>query len=451
MDPGEHHAATSSRPPTSANHRRFGHRSIKNVGAEQGQLVVVERRRRAGIAAAGVPRVLGHRRALCSSHGRVKERRVEFAKAPTGGLVDVQVSRDRHVGPVGELVALAPGEDVHQQILSTRRIDKPQAHRQAELWGVVMKAQGGELRLALGVELHFIDVDLGDKELHALLDIGSQQRLGARRNVVLLLAQPSVQAGGVLRREHDDLVLTDLKLSLDRDTQAAPRLTTAILEFGRPRAHLSLALVLPLRRAGVLLPVLDQARGRERIDVGKQLVAQGLDVVLLENDRHWHHHREVLRRPLIVVAHRQHRAGALAHHHHHGRVVKEIGIRAADIKTTEGIGHRRRKGEATGRQGEGERGDGQRAGTEETIGNPAEHDAPSLPASPNPARLKPEPQRPTRRPPRPPGDETTRAPDQRASARARVREPESQADRAAARPRKDPRSGRSARPIRAVQ
>ena len=102
-------------------------------------------------------------------------------------------------------------------------------------------------------------------------------------------------------------------------------------------------------RAGILLPVLDEARRGKPVDAREDLRRERPHVLLLEHDRHGDDQREVLRRPLVGVLHREHGLRALAHEHDHGRVVVERGVGPAHVEAAErarwaGRGESRRGG-----------------------------------------------------------------------------------------------------------
>jgi hypothetical protein len=198
----------------------------------------------------------------------------------------------------------------HDQILRAARVREPEANGQVELVGIVVEPQRRQRRATV-LELHLRRVDLRDEELHPRGDVRLEERLRARRDLVLLFAQPGVEPRGVFRRQDHDLVLAHRELRLDRDavvalarrTTAAPGADTEALPgaAGRPRV---------LGLAGVALPVLDQPRRAHLIDVREDLLRQRLHVRFLQHRRHRDHHRERFWRPLVVVLHRQHGARA---------------------------------------------------------------------------------------------------------------------------------------------
>jgi hypothetical protein len=165
-----------------------------------------------------------------------------------------------------------------------------------------------------------------------------------------------------------DLVLADRELGLDLHAQVVLDRRHLLDRAGRLHHRRRDGVVrVVLRRARVLLPVLDQARRAHLIDLREDVLVQGLHVGLLQDHRHRHHHREVGRRPLVVVGHRQDGPGALTHQHHLGGVVEQLGPAAADVEAAEGVGGRGR-GEAGGGEGRGE-------GEDETFahGTPGAH------------------------------------------------------------------------------
>ena len=84
-------------------------------------------------------------------------------------------------------------QHVHDQILLAAGVEQPEPHRQAQLVRLEREAQRRQLHRAVGVALHFVDVDLGDEELHLVAHVRRQRRARALRDGVVALAQPLVE------------------------------------------------------------------------------------------------------------------------------------------------------------------------------------------------------------------------------------------------------------------
>ena len=112
------------------------------------------------------------------------------------------------------------------------------------------------------VAADFFDVDLGDEKLHLVADIGGQGCGGPFGNVVLGEAQPAFEPSRFLRRKDEDLVLAHFELGLDRDAKVPGSRTRFRDRHGRRWVDAAGRSVSRRFIAGVLLPILDQARGR---------------------------------------------------------------------------------------------------------------------------------------------------------------------------------------------
>ncbi len=239
------------------------------------------------------------------------------------------------------------------EILGAGGVEQPQAHREGERLAVVVEAQRRERGHPV-LEADLLAVDLGDEELHPALHVGAEHGLGALGDLVVVLVQPGVEAGRVLRGEHHHVVLADGELRLDAHAEVARGRHRGRRQGRRFRIHDPGPVGLTRRRTGILLPVFDEARGGEGVDVVEELARERLDVLLLQHDRHRHHHGEVGGGPLVVVLHREHGARALAHHHHHGGVVEELGVGAADVEPAERARVARSRGPCRERGAEGQ-------------------------------------------------------------------------------------------------
>jgi hypothetical protein len=103
--------------------------------------------------------------------------------------------------------------------------------------------------------------------------------------------------------------------------------------------------------ARILLPVLDESRRRELLELREDVLGERLDVLLLEDDRNGDHHREVRGRPLVVVGHAQHGARAVAHERDHGGIRVKRCVARRHVEPAKGLRGPRRDREAErGRQ-----------------------------------------------------------------------------------------------------
>ena len=124
-------------------------------------------------------------------------------------------------------------------------------------------------------ELNLLDVDLRDEEFHTVGDVGAQDLRRALGDVVLLLAQPLLEAVGLLGAEDQDVVLADLELGFDGDAEIFGRASAPQRNLrgvvGVGHRHRLLIVVIGVV-AGVLLPVLDESWRRELVDAVEDLV-----------------------------------------------------------------------------------------------------------------------------------------------------------------------------------
>src|SRR4029078_5877308 len=104
-----------------------------------------------------------------------------------------------------------------------------------------------------------LDVDLRDKELRLVAHVGRQRGGRALRDVVLLLAQPGLEAGRLARRQDDDLVFAGDEPGLDLDAEVSALVPPVPSAAGAnaDEAETANTVRRRLRRARILLPVLD--------------------------------------------------------------------------------------------------------------------------------------------------------------------------------------------------
>src|SRR5439155_12824013 len=128
-------------------------------------------------------------------------------------------------------------------------------------------------------------------------------RLGVRGDLVVVRAEPRVEAGGVLGAEDENLVLADGELRLDlhaaERSEADPLASPAAA--GADAREVARAGISAAVRARILLPVLDEPRRAELVDLREDVLRERLHVLLLEHDGHRNDHREVLRGTAVVV------------------------------------------------------------------------------------------------------------------------------------------------------
>lgn len=112
----------------------------ERIAAEDLDLRRVERRRGTRIAAARRPRVFGDDRARMLGERAVEDGGVEFAEAGSNGVVDFEVRRHRRLRIIRDVEALV-SEDVDDQILMARRVEKPEPHGKREGLRVVVESE----------------------------------------------------------------------------------------------------------------------------------------------------------------------------------------------------------------------------------------------------------------------------------------------------------------------
>ena len=223
---------TDRRPGAPGRLARRRVRVVLPEHAQAAQFLRAERLGGARVAPAHVPGVfLEHRPHVLLPDLLGEHRPVEVGER----VLDVE----RHVHAAGQLdravvggfhpAALAQRED--EQLLRPVGVDHAQADGQHELRALVGhldRTQEVEARLGL-----FLQVHLGDEEVHLLLDVAAQHVRRARGNLVAVLGQPGFQPVALLGGEDHDVVLADGVLRLDLHAKRLLALAARLRVFRR--------------------------------------------------------------------------------------------------------------------------------------------------------------------------------------------------------------------------
>ena len=199
------------------------------VHAERLELIDRQRLRRAGVTPAHVPCVLGEHRAHVVTPNLFAEHRlVELAEAVLDADGQFHAGRELHGPVVGRLDAAAARERVDEQLLRPVGVHRAEPDRQHELRRRELDLQRSQHREA--ERRLFLEVDLGNEELHVLPDVGPEHGRRAVRNAVLVPPQPDLEPVALVGGQNQDVVLPDGVLRLDGHAEA-PGLALRALPF----------------------------------------------------------------------------------------------------------------------------------------------------------------------------------------------------------------------------
>ena len=201
-----------------------------------------------------------------------------------------------------------------------------------DLVGHLEGAQVGEAELRL-----LLQVDLGDEELHPLLEIAAEHPRGPGGNAVAVLAEPGLQPVALLGGEDQDVVLAHRVGRLDGDPQAlrAAR-RRAACAGGAGAAAAPWPTTVEAGRG--LVEVLDESRRRVGVQMIEERPLGDVDLLALEEGGDGDDDGELFRIALEVVGHGEDRAVAVAHQDHLGGLVEQLGVGLGDVEAAEAEG-----------------------------------------------------------------------------------------------------------------
>jgi hypothetical protein len=182
-----------------------------------------------------------------------------------------------------------------------------------------------------------LQVHLRDEELHPLLQVDAEHARGIRRHAVAVLGEPALEAAALRGGQDQDVVLADRVARLDLHAERVRAGRVGHLRRRRHPAHQTEPLLALRGLTGIRVPVLDEPRRGERVEVIDRGAVADVDLVALQHDRHRHDERELARVALEVVRHREHGAIAVAHEHDLRGVVEQLRVAGGDEEPAERV------------------------------------------------------------------------------------------------------------------
>ncbi len=333
VQPGQHHRLCAAA------------RTRRRVDPEDAGLPQFIRRERVGgarVAPAHVPEIFSEDGAVILPRRlRFEQRLVGLRELAADERRQIDVRGQLHRAVVRRLDPAPRRQHVQHQILGSFCIQHAESDGQHEFLRLereLQRPQIGAARFRLRLQ-----VDLGDEEFHRLPDVGAQRRARPFGNPVAVLGKPCLEAIGLLRRQHHDVVFADGVRGLDGDAQRLAPLRL-LLRHGHRRGGVhraDRARIFRLARIGI--EVLGEARRAVGIEALENPALADVDLPPLEHPRHRHDQRELRQFPAVVVRHGDDRLALAADEDHLRCLVEEGGIGFADEKATKRL--RVRQGE----------------------------------------------------------------------------------------------------------
>ncbi len=268
--------------------------------------------------------VLGDRGAGRLTEHLVGDRRVELGEAAPRVGPHAQVRRREDRRAVGDVEATLARDDVEQELLLTRAVERAEPHGHAQLVRLVLELDRREHhRLAEALRARRIDRE--EHEAMAALDVAAQHRDGRVGQLEAALAEEREEARRLVGAEQRHVVLVHRPLVLDVDAElvhhalglgaspAEPCAATAAGALGRGPDH---ARSRRARREHV-----PHARRGALIEATERGAAHGANVFSTDRARDGHHERELDGGPSVGGLDREHGASTFARDHHGGRGV----------------------------------------------------------------------------------------------------------------------------------
>ena len=182
-----------------------------------------------------------------------------------------------------------------------------------------------------------LKVHLGHEELHVLFEVGADDLFGAFRDLVAFLIEPGDQAIGFLRRQDQDVVLSDFVFGFDGHAEVFRfhhfvRHSAGSLGCGHSSRHFTVVSLV----ARILVMVFDKARRCVLVEMVDQPRIGDIDLLFFRHVHHRNDHREFLDIAAEIRGHGDDRAVPIAHQRHLGGVIEEICIRLGDKEAAKG-------------------------------------------------------------------------------------------------------------------